>query len=232
VRFPISFYRPDADIQFQIDDFWKSDRERLANLGCRFLSIEEANRVGFCALFDLLIQYNQSFGEIFDCLPRQDPDFTHAPIPFSYEEHDKQFIDRSDLQTLIERHVNNNYAARKFLFLCKPNICIALEFDHFCYEIIHAMSTGWANDWILICDENTDQGIFFCEDGGMSFYSRRSAARCENFCGRPNSFWIDYFNANFVDGVAHAVQGYFDFVNVNYGSRIPNLARFKARFQK
>lgn len=225
---PPAFYRPDADTSFTTDRFWERDRQTIAELGGRLLSLDEANELQILKLFDLLSSYDAKTGETFDCLPAMSHGLIHTPLPFSHERHEEIELGSETLESIIESHVNSNFAPKKYLFLCVPTYCIAVEFGVFRYELIQAMSTGWMNDWILICDENLDQGFLFSEDGCLNFYSRSHTWQANLLAGLPENHWIEFFNRNFQHGVPHAAQAYLDFVNVNFSGRIPGLDTFIA----
>ena len=221
------FFHAGSLTDYATSQFWQETRENLARLGAKLLTVEEANGIFFQRFFDSLCTGQSTDWPMYDCLPESD--YIHIPIPYELDEHDERKIGGEFVENLIETHVKEHFSKQKYLFSGDQRECLALQFDSFSYDILHEIFSGHMTTPFVLFDENLDQCVLFHFDLCITVYSRTHKMKNLKFGGKPDSFWIDFFNENFVRGIPREIQKQIFLVNRDYVPRLPGVQKFELR---
>ena len=217
------FYRPESEPNHVFDqDFGENSRKYVKDLGATLLTRKEANDIWFQGLFDLLCAEMDHCWPHYECLPLFD--YINVPLPFNPEEHFEKFIDGKSISSLVEQQVNANFHAQKYLFAASPMECVAISFETFSYELLQSVSYAASASFVLF-DENLNQCFIFDDLLYLTVYSRSRELAKLQFCEKPDAHWVDYFNANCIEGMLPREQESFDIMNRIHIPRLPGVKK-------
>lgn len=187
----------------------------FASAGVSVVPFDAANRIAPVELFESI---KGESGYL--ALPRKDR--FNIPIPYDPTYHDQYFIEGKSISSIILDFIDKILSNRKYLFSARPDICLALSFEKFTYEIIRAISPGHLTTPLILFDDRRKDCVLFEYDLEINTVSRASAPADARFAGRSAHFWTDYFNQHFLNSIAYS-EHHIGLINQRYGPLFPGL---------
>lgn len=190
-------------------------RCNLTKIGVRVIPVDEANPLVPTLLFDSVAVEGGILA-----LPKAD--MINVPIPYEPLDHEEHNIDGISLERIVEDHVNKFFSDRKYLVSARRDVFLALEFNHFSYEILFDIQSGHLTTPLIMFDDSKDKAVFFEYDLAINTLSVKREYASELLFGKEPAFWVDYFNKNFLNGISYN-ENHIGIVRRYYGSIIKGL---------
>ncbi|WP_428031731.1 hypothetical protein [Ancylobacter sp.] len=187
----------------------------FASSGVSVVPFDIANRLAPVELFESI---EGESGYL--ALPRKER--FNTPIPYNPAFHHKYSVQDKAISSLVLEYIESNLSSRKYLFSARPDICLAIYFQEFTYEIIREISPGHLTTPLILFDDRRADCILFECDLEINTVSRSSAPADAKFAGRSGGFWIHYFNDNFLKSIAYN-EHHIGLINEFYGPLFPGL---------
>ncbi len=210
------------------------DRKKLLELGCKLLNLDQANKIKHQCFFDALCTRQSQPWPMYEALPEYDSgEFIHIAIPYDTDEHlryseerSEYTIDDNTISEIIEKHIDENFMEKKYLFSANPRFCLAMQFEKFTYDILMEIYSQNLNTPFVLFDEAMDKCFLFHFDLCITIYSRKNSLKNSLLAGKPDEFWIHYFNENFIKGIVQGNEHHLNVINTNYVPRLPGISKF------
>ena len=192
----------------EAEDFFASE-------GITLVPFEEANAVVPTELFNSV-----KLGRNFLAIPV--PQRVNVPIPYEPGAHCEYKIDGVRLSSIIEEYINSRLSDEKYIFSLSTDAYFAIKFKKFSYEILYNIYHGHLNTPMMLCDNCHEFSIIFEFDLEINTISRPLTHTSDLIGGRPDEYWISYFNDNFLESISYS-EMHINIINDLYGSVIKGV---------
>ena len=195
-----------------------STRAFLADKGIRIIPYDEAHSLVPTGIFS---NYVVEGGVL--AIPN--PNRINTPIPFEPMDHKEHFVDGRSLEEILENYISDNFSKKKYLFSADPNVFLAIELGIFSYSILENLYTGHMTTPIVVFDDELLHAIYFENDFAINTISIDNSCGYEVVGEMDRTFWVNYFNANFLEGISYGNHG-VNLINKYYRKSIDGLRMF------
>jgi hypothetical protein len=206
-----SFYHSDAKFVEPFD----FTRTYCENLGARFLSLDEINRIKFRPMF-----------EIFDCCTARPVEGNlNIVLPGAFDDHDAMKVDGRSLTEIMEQYVSDQMPGLKYIFYADRSFAYAVESSDFTYDLLCRFSVGYVKCSFFVFSAQSRVQVAFEEDLHLVAIAQQHSGGISPVFpgGRNKEFWDDYFRQQFAKMIHLPYQWRLDLFNQHYQPRLPSI---------